>query len=120
MALNRGMETRRHDDAAELDTMGWALFFVWSGVALLANLGWGWTLLGIAAIILGSEAYRRLNGLPNQGFWIAVGLICLLIAILDLLAIPWRAGPLVLIGFGVALMFKLLRQRGGSVTRRTE
>ena len=111
MTLNAPMQEGWHKDTNELDAIGWGLFFVWSGVALLADLAWGWTLLGVAAIILGGEAYRRLKGLPTKGFWIAIGAICLLFAISDLLALPWRPGPILLIGFGVVLLINSVRRR---------
>ena len=35
----------------QLDAAGWGLFFVWIGIAVLANLGWGIGLIGIGLII---------------------------------------------------------------------
>jgi hypothetical protein len=39
-----------------LDTAGWGLFFIWVGVAALADLGWGVGLMGVGLIILGTAA----------------------------------------------------------------
>lgn len=45
--------------AAWLDAAGWALFFIWTGVAFLADLGWGVGLIGVGVIIFGSSAAER-------------------------------------------------------------
>jgi hypothetical protein len=42
-----------------LDAFGWGLFFIWIGVAFLADVGWGVGFLGIGVIILGSLAIRE-------------------------------------------------------------
>jgi hypothetical protein len=36
----------------QLDAIGWGLFFIWIGIAVLANLGWGIGLIGVGLIIL--------------------------------------------------------------------
>lgn len=46
----------------KLDAVGWGLFFVWIGVALLLEVGWGIGLLGVGIITLGGQAGRRCLG----------------------------------------------------------
>ena len=104
------MDRERDHLARQLDTMGWALFFIWIGAALLADVGWGWGLLGVAAIILGGEGLRRLKGLPVQGFWVAVGVMCFVIALWELLAISWPLVPILIIAFGLALLVGAFRR----------
>ena len=41
-----------------LDAVGWGVFFIWIGVAILADLGWGVGLIGVGLIILGALAAR--------------------------------------------------------------
>lgn len=106
------MNSQQEHFTRQLDSVGWALFFIWIGVALLANVGWGWGLLGVAVIILGGEGIRRLKSLPVQGFWVAVGLMCLVIALWELLAISWPVVPVLIIGFGVVLLLRAFRRRG--------
>ncbi len=54
------IEKAKDRDRAEwLDAVGWALFFIWTGVALLADLGWGVGLIGVGLIILGTSAFGR-------------------------------------------------------------
>jgi hypothetical protein len=42
-----------------LDAIGWGLFFVWTGTAFLADVGWGAGLIGVGVIILGMLAVRE-------------------------------------------------------------
>jgi hypothetical protein len=35
----------------KLDAVGWGSFFIWIGVAMLFNVGWGAGLLGVGVII---------------------------------------------------------------------
>jgi hypothetical protein len=43
----------------KLDTLGWGLFFIWIGVAFLADVGWGAGLIGVGLIILGTLVARE-------------------------------------------------------------
>jgi hypothetical protein len=50
----------------QLEVGTWGVFFVWTGIALLADLGWGVWLLGVGAIILGGQVVRRLLTLTRR------------------------------------------------------
>ncbi len=43
----------------KLDAIGWGLFFIWKGAALIADVGWGVGLLGVGIITLGAQAARK-------------------------------------------------------------
>lgn len=43
----------------EIDAIGWGVFFIWVGVAILADLGWGIGLVGVGLIILASYAAKE-------------------------------------------------------------
>jgi len=45
--------TRRSKLHRKLDAVGCALFFIWIGIAILANVGWGIGLIGFGVIIIG-------------------------------------------------------------------
>lgn len=36
----------------QLDAIGWSLFFIWIGIAILTGLGWGAGPIGVGVIIL--------------------------------------------------------------------
>jgi hypothetical protein len=36
-----------------LDAVGWGLFFIWIGIAFVADLGWGVGFIGFGLLILG-------------------------------------------------------------------
>jgi hypothetical protein len=52
---NAGRKKLNH----KLDAAGWGLFFIWTGVAVLADVGWGIGLIGVGVIILGGLAARE-------------------------------------------------------------
>jgi hypothetical protein len=94
-----------------LDDVGWALFFVWIGVALLIDVGWGWGLLGVAAIILGQAVIRRTKKLAIDGLWVAVGIMFLAGGLWELFRVSWPLVPVLIIGCGLALLWSALRGR---------
>lgn len=69
----------QHELSAKLDSVGWALFFIWVGIVFLADVGWGWGLLGIGVIILG-------------GLW-------------ELIKVPWPLVPILLILCGLVVLW---------------
>ncbi len=99
------------DKAARLDTIGWALFFIWVGIAWLADLGTGIGLLGIGAITLGTQFLRKLVGIRVDVFWLVVGILLVLGALWDLLAVRLSLLPLLLIAVGVVLLIGVWRAR---------
>ncbi len=95
--------------AHRLDTAGWALFIIWIGLALLFDIGWGWGLVGVAAIILGEAVVRWFKGLRMHAFSIAMGLMFLLGGVWQLVPVRFPLAPLLIIGLGLALLLNTLR-----------
>jgi hypothetical protein len=89
----------------KFEAVGWALFFIWVGISVLADIGWGWGLLGVAAIILGEAVVRQLWDLKIGGFWIVVGLIFLAGGLWELFQVQWPLAPILLIGVGLAVLW---------------
>ena len=61
------LETNRNQDPKTasrkklhqtLDALGWGLFFIWIGIAFLADVGWGIGCIGVGVIILGMLGIR--------------------------------------------------------------
>jgi hypothetical protein len=57
---NQELKTaQRNKRNRTLDAVCWGVFFIWIGVAILADLGWGVGLIGVGLIILGVPAARK-------------------------------------------------------------
>ncbi len=95
---------QHHDRAKKLDAVGWAIFFIWAGVAWIANVGFGVGLIGVAAIILGIQAIRRLLGFNLEFFWIVAGIGFAIGGLWEYLEVQTPLAPIVLIIVGIALL----------------
>lgn len=104
-------KTRRRDLAHRLGTMGWALFFIWVGIAFLANIDIGVGLVGIGVITLGMQALRGAIKLRIEGFWIVVGLLFVVGGIWELLKPSVPLVPVLLIVAGLLLFLSIVRRR---------
>ena len=99
---------QHHDRAKKLDAVGWAIFFIWAGVAWIANVGFGVGLIGVAAIILGIQAIRRLLGFNLEFFWIVVGIGFAIGGLWEYLEVQTPLAPIVLIIVGIALLVSVI------------
>ena len=95
--------------AHTIDSIGWAVFFIWTGVALLAGLTMTWFLIGTAMIILGVQAMLHFKGEHVDVFVAAVGFVLLGGAIADGYGSPWYLIPVFLIVIGLAMLITTLR-----------
>ncbi len=95
----------RHERSSKFDAAGWALFFIWVGIAWLADVGLGVGLLGIAAVTLCMQAIRKVSGVPVEGFWVLIGLGFTVAGCWHLFAAQLPLAPIVLIGVGIGLFF---------------
>ena len=93
--------------AQKLDVIGWALFFIWCGVALLSDFKWGVGLIGVAVIVFGIQALRRSFGMFIQGWWVVIGVLFLLGGIWQLWGFKFST-PVLLIVIGGALLGSVL------------
>jgi len=101
---------RRKGLSKRLDAAGWGLFFIWVGVSLLLDLGWGVGLIGVAAITLLEQSARKYYGLKIEKFWVAVGVLFLLGGIWELFQVQVGLVPILLIVAGGALLLSLVRR----------
>jgi sterol desaturase/sphingolipid hydroxylase (fatty acid hydroxylase superfamily) len=95
----------RQDRASAFDAVGWALFFIWVGIAWLLELGFGWGLLGIGLLTLGMQGARRLFNVGVEGFWVVIGLGFFVAGFWELWNIDVPLAPIILIAVGVALLY---------------
>jgi hypothetical protein len=96
-----------------LQAIGWGLFFIWIGLALLSDFGWGVGLLGVGIITLGEQMARRYFNLKVERFWITIGALFLLGGAWELFEVRVGLTPILLIIVGIVLLLSplLARQR---------
>jgi hypothetical protein len=87
-----------------LDAISWGLFFIWIGIAVLTEIGWGWSLLGISAIVLGTQAALYVSSKRADGFWVACGLVVLGAGLWELLGLTWPLGAVLLVVLGIVIL----------------
>ncbi len=97
--------------AKKLDAAGWGAFFLWLGIALLWEAGWGVGLLGVGIITLAGQAARRYFHLNLEGFWVVVGVLFLLGGLGAQYELALPMGPIVLIVAGLALLISVCAGR---------
>jgi len=104
-ARSVGPRDQRSADAHQLDAIAWALFLLWIGIAVLAKIGWGWSLLGISAIILGAQAtlWRKVEKV--DAFAVVCGLVFLVGGTWELFGLTWPLAPVLLILLGVGMLW---------------
>ena len=92
------------DRTRKFDAAGWALFFIWVGIAWLAEVSIAVGLLGVAVITLGMQGVRKISGVPVEGFWVLVGLGFAVAGSWQWFDVGKPLAPIVLIAIGVALL----------------
>ncbi|UCC80607.1 MAG: hypothetical protein JSW64_04410 [Candidatus Zixiibacteriota bacterium] len=97
--------------ANKLDTMGWALFFIWVGIAFLLDFGFGVGLLGIGVITLGVQVARTRYGLKTETFWIIVGVLFFLGGLWQLFEPDIPLIPILLIIAGLIVLLSVMRKK---------
>lgn len=108
----RKVETSNERSIARvIDSAGWGLFFLWVGVALLLDIGWGPGLIGVGVITLGGQVARRYYGLSIESFWVAVAVLFVLGGVWELLQIRVSLVPVLAIVAGVVLLISAMRRR---------
>ena len=110
----------RRTAAQRLEALAWGLFFIWVGIALLANIGWGIALLGIGVLILGGQVARKYLGLGFEAFWILAGIFFTMSGVWVLVDIRISLIPFFSIVAGVALLLSAIvgRMKDSEETHR--
>lgn len=94
----------RSDRETMLDTVGWAVFFIWIGAAWLLDVEFGYMLVGIGIVTLLVQGARRLIGVEVEGFWVLVGCGFFAAGYWELWNVGIPLAPVVLIVAGVGLL----------------
>lgn len=97
--------------AGKIEAFGWGLFFIWIGIAFLADVGWAAGILGVGVIALGTQAARKAFGQPIELFGLAMGLVMVGWGAWELLGLgaggfdlPSALLPILLIALGLSLV----------------
>ncbi len=104
VAFGQGSSAEKSEPARKLDSIAWAVFFIWIGIAMLAGLPWGWFFLGVGLLILATQLVRWQMDMEIEGFWVACGVVFLAGGLWGLLNLPWPLAPILLILLGVTLL----------------
>jgi hypothetical protein len=107
-ALGRGSPAETNGRAQQIDSIAWAVFFIWVGVAMLAQVPWGWFLLGVGILVLVAQLARWQMDMKIEVFWVACGTVLVAGGLWNLLDLPWPLAPILLILLGVALLGKAI------------
>ncbi len=75
---------------------------------MLAQVPWGWFLVGIAVPILAVQVARWQMGMTIKGSWIASGTVLLVAGLWNVLDLPWPLATILLILLGVAVLGKAI------------
>ena len=94
-----------------IDSIGWALFFMWIGIVLLANLSWTMSLVGTALIVLAVQATLLARGERLDVFMAAMGVVLLIGAVSDIYGSVWSLFPALLVALGIVMFVDALRSR---------
>jgi hypothetical protein len=76
---------KRRASMKRLDAIGWGIFFIWIGIAFLANFSWGIALLGMGIIMLGVQMGRMHFGHSIEGFGLVMGILFVVTGVWELL-----------------------------------
>jgi hypothetical protein len=112
-------KNRKRRVASAVTARGWGLFFIWIGVAVLFNVGWGAGLLGVGILTLGAQVARKYFGLRLEGFWVLAGFFFVLGGIWELVDLRLGLLPVLCIAVGIALLVSTLvgKPRDSSLRR---
>lgn len=95
----------QQDRASIFDAIGWALFFIWIGIAWLMGIGLGYGLLGVGVLTLGMQGARSLYKVKVEAFWVVLGLGFVIAGFWELWNINIPLAPIILIAVGIALLY---------------
>jgi hypothetical protein len=85
------------------------VFFIWIGIALLANLGWEIGLLGVGIIILSKQPTRKYMALKFEIFGVICGVLFVLGGVWEFFTVRVSLVPVVCIaGGGRSLLLSAL------------
>jgi hypothetical protein len=105
-AANRLLESAERDRVVGL--AGWGAFFAWLGLAWFAELGWGWTLVGLGLALLAEAVARLILGLRLSMSGVFFGVLFLGGGFWHMSQAPWMVVPGLFLAFGAVMLLRAL------------
>jgi len=106
---SQGSSAEKSELTRHLDSIGWAAFFIWIGIAMLLAIPWGWFLVGLGILILAAQLARLQVNIKIEGFWVTWGAVFLIGGLWTVLNLAsWPLAPIVLILLGVVQLAKAI------------
>jgi hypothetical protein len=116
--MSHALETREKEVNRRLDTIGWGTLLVIVGLSALAGTapGWSWFsehgwMIAVGGLLIGINAYRLSIGLAISWFTTILGAFAVAGGVADLTGVDLPIGPGLLIVFGVAIVYSVIRRR---------
>ncbi len=103
------LEAKKNAFDKRIESIGWALFLIMSGVLLIAPDGLvpdGTWLIGMGLIILGSMGIRYLYGIRIDGFWTILGILALGYGVSEFFSLNLPVFPVLLVIIGMVIVYK--------------
>ncbi len=94
----------QQDRSSLLDIGGWAVFFIWIGVAWLLEIGLGWGIVGTGILLLFLQGLRAIFHVHVEAFWVIAAIALVVGGFWELWEVAIPLAPLVLIGIGIGLI----------------
>jgi hypothetical protein len=105
--------SEKRELAGRIEAAGWGVFFVWVGLAWLADVGWGVGLIGAGLITLAAQAWRSRSAVKVDRFAATLGVLFVIVGVWNLFALRVDVVPLLFIAAGVGILASAWRNRDG-------
>lgn len=108
--LTKVIKAKKRKLDHQIESIGWALFLIWSGALLIAPNRYfpeGSWLIGIGLIIVVSMGIRYLYGIRIDGFWTILGFLALSFGISEFFGLYLPVFPALLIVVGVVIGYNV-------------
>lgn len=94
----------QQDRSSLLDIVGWAVFFIWIGIAWLLELSLGWGIVGTGLLVLALQALHAAFHVHVEAFWVIAAIAFIVGGFWELWEVAIPLAPVALIGIGIALL----------------
>jgi hypothetical protein len=94
----------QQDRSSLLDIVGWAVFFIWIGIAWLLELSLGWGIVGTGILVLALQALHAAFHVHVEAFWVIAAIAFIVGGFWELWEVAIPLAPVALIGIGIALL----------------